>query len=83
VPTLAALLTNERPAQFYRGNITFDPVNVGFASTAAVTPFAAIYDTTRSGNSNVGHNTSEFLGPIDWARQPQQLHAILEYMKTL
>jgi mono/diheme cytochrome c family protein len=83
VPTLSALLTNERPAQFYRGNITFDTVNVGFVSSAAVTPFAAIYDTTRSGNSSSGHNTPEFLGPINWAKSPTQLHQILEYMKTL
>jgi mono/diheme cytochrome c family protein len=83
VPTLAALLTNKRPAQFYRGNITYDTVNVGFVSTAAVTPFAALYDTTLSGNSNGGHNTPEFLGPIDWAQQPEKLHAMLEYLKTL
>jgi len=83
VPTLAALLTNERPAQFYRGNIVFDTVNVGFVTSSAVTPFAAIYDTTRSGNANTGHNTSEFLGPINWAKSPTQLHQILEYMKTL
>jgi hypothetical protein len=83
VPTLSALLTGERPVQFYRGNITYDTVNVGFASTAAVTPFAAIFDTTRSGNSNTGHSSPEFLGPINWAREPAQLHAILEYMKTL
>ncbi len=83
VPTLAALLTKQRPASFYRGNITFDTVNVGFVSASAVTPFAALYDTTRSGNSNTGHDTAAFLGPIDWANQPGHLHDILEYMKTL
>ncbi len=83
VPTLAALLTNQRPAQFYRGNITFDTVNVGFTSASAVTPFAALYDTTRSGNSNTGHSSRAFLGPVDWASQPVLTHEILEYMKTL
>jgi mono/diheme cytochrome c family protein len=83
VPTLAALLTKQRPAQFYRGNIAYDTTNVGFVSNKAVTPYAALYDTTRSGNSNVGHDTPEFLGPIDWANSPVQLHQILEYMKTL
>jgi hypothetical protein len=83
VPTIAALLTRQRPAQFYRGNIVFDTTNVGFVSSEAVTPYAALFDTTRSGNSNVGHETAEFLGPIDWANQPDQLHDMLEYMKTL
>jgi hypothetical protein len=83
VPTLAALLTKRRPAQFYRGNIQLDTTNVGFVSDKAVTPYAAIFDTTRSGNSNVGHDTPEFLGSVDWANSPKELHAILEYMKTL
>jgi hypothetical protein len=83
VPTIAALLTNKRPTTFYRGNITLDPVNLGFVSNAAVTPFAAIFDTTKSGNSNAGHSTAEFNGPIDWANSPIQLKQIIEYMKTL
>jgi cytochrome c5 len=83
VPTLAALLTKQRPAQFYRGNIQFDEKNVGFVTASAVTPGAALYDTTRSGNSNRGHDTAEFLGDVDWANDPGKLHDILEYMKTL
>jgi hypothetical protein len=83
VPTLAALLTKQRPAQFYRGNIAYDTTNVGFVADKPVTPYAAPFDTTRSGNSNVGHDTPEFLGPIDWANSPGQLRDILEYMKTL
>jgi len=83
VPTLAALLTKRRPTQFYRGNIQYDTTNVGFVSDKAVTPYAAIYDTTRSGNSNVGHDTAEFLGDVDWANSPNELHAMLEYLKTL
>jgi RoxA-like, cytochrome c-like len=84
VPTLAALLVPSlRPAQFWRGNITYDETHVGFTSDKAVTPYAAIYDTTYSGNSNVGHDTPEFLGDIDWGNNPTALHSMLEYLKTL
>jgi hypothetical protein len=83
VPTLAALLTGERPAKFWRGNITYDETNVGFAWDRAVTPYAAVYDTSLSGNANVGHDTPEFLGDIDWKNRPGALHDMLEYLKTL
>jgi cytochrome c5 len=83
VPTLAALLTKDRPAQFYRGNITYDQQNVGFTWATATAPHAALYDTTRSGNSNVGHDTAEFLGDVDWKNQPGMLNDLLSYLKTL
>ena len=83
VPTLAALLTGERPAQFYRGNTTFDQVNVGFTWDRAVTAGASRYDTTRSGLSNVGHASARFNGPIVWKQNPDKLADLLEYMKTL
>jgi hypothetical protein len=84
VPTLAALLVpSKRPAQFWRGNITYDETNVGFTSDKAVTSYAAIYDTTYSGNSNVGHDTPAFLGNIDWGNDPVALYDMLEYLKTL
>src|SRR5207302_4411679 len=53
VPSLYALLTGKRPAQFYRGNIAYDERKVGFVSDQAVAG-AALYDTTRSGHSNSG-----------------------------
>jgi cytochrome c5 len=83
VPTLAALLTGERPATFWRGNVTYDEANVGFTWDRAVTPYAAPYDTTLSGNSNVGHDTAQFLGDVDWKNEPGKLHDMLEYLKTL
>src|SRR5262249_9535890 len=45
VPTLYALITGERPAQFYRGNLTYDQKKVGWVSETAG-PGAALYDTT-------------------------------------
>lgn len=81
VPTLAALLTGDRPAQFYRGNIAYDETNVGFADAPA--PGAVKYDTTRSGLGNRGHDTAEFLGDVDWKNEPRKLHDLLEYLKTL
>jgi hypothetical protein len=83
VPTLAALLTGDRPAQFYRGNVAYDEKNVGFVSTSAVSPHAAIYDTTKSGNSNVGHSSAAFTGGVNWKAHPGKLADLLEYMKTL
>jgi hypothetical protein len=83
VPTLAALLTGDRPAQFYRGNVTYDEKNVGFTSDTATSPYAAIYDTTKSGNSNVGHSSAAFTGGIDWKANPGKLADLLEYLKTL
>jgi mono/diheme cytochrome c family protein len=83
VPTLYALLTGDRPAQFYRGNITYDQTKVGFVADSAVTPGAAVFDTTRSGDSNVGHTGPKFLGGIDWKNNPGKTHDLLEYLKTL
>lgn len=81
VPTLRALLTKDRPNQFYRGNLNYDQKNVGF-SWNYPSPTAIIYDTTRSGNSNSGHDSIEFLGK-DWNQNPQDLEDLLEYLKTL
>jgi hypothetical protein len=83
VPTLSALLTGNRPAQFYRGNITYDEKNVGYTADKQTAPHAAIFDTTRSGNSNTGHMGAAFNGDIDWKNQPGKLADLLEYMKTL
>jgi mono/diheme cytochrome c family protein len=79
VPTLAALLTKQRPKTFFRGNPAYDPVNVGFVTSSG----SGLYDTTLSGNSNAGHDTADFLGNVDWQNQPKLLHDLLEYLKTL
>jgi hypothetical protein len=82
VLTLKALLTNQRPATFYRGNTTYDTHGVGFTWSSATSAGAVQYDTTRSGNSNVGHSSKDFLG-INWAQNDDALEALLEYLKTL
>ncbi|PCJ33084.1 MAG: hypothetical protein COA99_16080 [Moraxellaceae bacterium] len=83
VPTLRALLTGNRPETFYRGNITYDQKNVGFTWDEANSVHAVLYDTTIDGNSNVGHDSAEFTGGVDWSRSPVRLEALLEYLKTL
>jgi hypothetical protein len=82
VPTLSALLTGDRPATFYRGNITYDQVNVGYTWKTGG-PGAALYDTTRSGLSNAGHTGVRFLGDIDWKKNANKRADLLEYLKTL
>jgi mono/diheme cytochrome c family protein len=82
VPTLRALLTGDRPAKFYRGNIAYDQKNVGFkydVQTANTTE----YDTSLSGFSNAGHTGTAFLGDVDWKTETGKLDDLLEYMKTL
>ena len=54
---------------------------MGFVVTAG--PFTAAFDTTRSGNSNVGHNTPEFNGCVDWKHEPEKLNDLISYLKTL
>ncbi len=84
VPDLRSLLTNNRPATFYRGRFEYDETNVGFESDAPGDPsdLVFIYDTAKLGQSNKGHDTIEYLGQ-DWAKKPRELNALLEYMKTL
>jgi hypothetical protein len=81
VPSMYALLTGDRPTKFQRGNINYDQARMGFVETAG--PFTAEYDTTLSGNSNVGHNTPAFNGDVDWAHEPKKLNDLLSYLKTL
>jgi hypothetical protein len=81
VPSMYALLTGDRPVKFQRGNIAYDQERMGFVETAG--PFTAEYDTTRSGNSNVGHDTPAFNGYVDWKNEPQKLNDLLSYLKTL
>lgn len=83
VPTLAALLTGERPAQFYRGNMSYDETNVGFTWDRSETNYTMLYDTSLDGFDNSGHDTKEFNGNIDWAKNPKKLYYLLEYLKTL
>jgi hypothetical protein len=82
VPTLSALLTGDRPATFFRGNLSYDQINVGFTWDRPG-PGAALFDTTRASLSNAGHDTEEFLGDVDWANEPAKRADLIEYLKTL
>ena len=76
VPTLADLLKPpaERPATFFVGDCEIDPVNVG--CDASQRPGAFLFDTTKPGNHNTGHEHGTTLSPEDRA-------ALLEYLKSL
>ncbi len=82
VPNLLELLKpdSERMTTFVVGNTTYDPVNVGFVTTAC-TPGVDddCYDTTVTGNRNTGHSGDAYgtgLSDSDKA-------ALLEYLKSL
>lgn len=81
VPTLRALLTNQRPTKFYRGAITYDTKNVGFTWNQPIAG-SVLYNTQLDGNSNRGHDSTEYLG-LNWSRHPVELEELLEYLKTL
>ncbi len=79
VPTLRDLLTPaaQRPSTFYRGYDVYDPTNVGFiAEGPQAEKVGTLYDTTRKGNGNQGHEFG-----IDLPEEEKA--ALLEYMKTL
>jgi len=76
VPTLADLLkpAAQRPATFFVGDCEIDPVNVGCDTTQR--PGAFLFDTSKPGNHNTGHEHGTTLSPDDRA-------ALLEYLKSL
>lgn len=84
VPTLYDLLSPEadRPTTFLAGSTEFDPVKVGFLSSAddfseEERTSLFLFDTSRPGNANVGHTyPSEPLADED-------KYALIEYLKTL
>jgi len=85
VPTLYhVLMPKKRPATFIRGSLRYDQRKVGFVwnESAASDPYTHVFDTTRAGASNRGHDTAEFNG-INWSRYPDKRDALLEYLKTL
>ena len=82
VPNLRELLepAAARTKLFYRGNDVFDPQNVGFVSNIAELDghhFFA-FDTTQKGNSNSGHEGTEFGTNLP----AEEKRALLEYLKT-
>jgi hypothetical protein len=76
VPTLVELLKApaDRVARFYVGSREFDVQNVGVAATN--TTNATEFDTSLSGNSNVGHTYGTSLSDADKSN-------LLEYLKSL
>lgn len=81
VPTMTDLLNppQDRPQTFYRGNPLYDPDHLGFVADAPTSKTGDEYfkfDTTLSGNDNVGH-----LYGTDLPNNDKQ--ALIEYLKTL
>jgi hypothetical protein len=79
VPTLYHLLhADARPAKFFVGNREYDPVKVGYQSETAVgNRNTWVYDTTKPGNSNIGHSGAQFGTTL----AEDQKAALLEYLK--
>jgi hypothetical protein len=80
VPTIEHLLTGRRPAQFYRGNTAYDQRKMGFVYDDPTQ--GVLFDTTKDGLSNTGHDTRAYNGNIDW-RRGTHLKDLIEYLKTL
>ena len=83
VLTLAELINlKKRRDIFYRGGNTYDPADVGFGSPEQATERDYFrFDAAVRGNSNQGHDY-----PWAWddpRRNPDDLVALLEYLKTL
>ncbi|KAA0593466.1 hypothetical protein J2848_000715 [Azospirillum lipoferum] len=76
VPNLYEMLlpVSQRSATFRMGSTAIDPVKVGVDSSAAGATF--VYDTTKPGNHNTGH---EFGASLTDTQRWQ----LLEYLKTL
>lgn len=86
VPNLYALLSpqSERPDKFWTGSKEFDPVKVGHET--AEFRGAYLYDTTKPGNSNHGHEFKDAPmgnGVVGPALSSDDRYAIIEYLKSL
>jgi hypothetical protein len=90
VPNLYALLSPvaERPKQFYMGNREYDPVNVGYESTQALSG-TFLFDTSIRGNRNTGHEFDDQPkdgpprpGVIGRRLNPDERRALIEFIKT-
>jgi mono/diheme cytochrome c family protein len=81
VPTLYDLLhPDRRPSKFATGDREFDPVKIGYQNDVTATgPNIWIYDTSLSGNSNIGHSGEAFGTTLP----EDQKVALLEYLKKL
>jgi hypothetical protein len=77
VPDMVELLKPpaERPTKFYVGNWEFDPERLGF-DWQSPSPNTFEFDTSKTGNSNSGHDYGTGL-------DDQDRLALIEYLKTL
>ncbi len=82
VPNLRELLepAANRTKVFYRGNDVFDPKNVGFVSNVTEQDGRKffIYDTSKHGNGNGGHEGHTYGTDL----RPEEKQALIEYLKT-
>jgi len=86
VPNLYLHLSprSDRPSTFWVGSKRFDPVKVGY-DTAEMSG-ATLFDTSKPGNSNSGHEFKDgpigngVIGPL---LSPDDRMAIIEYLKSL
>jgi hypothetical protein len=85
VPNLYELLSpvEERSKTFYRGNLEFDPVKVGYEIGEFEGGFK--FDTSSRGNSNAGHefNDGAGKGVIGRKLTENERWQIIEYLKVL
>jgi mono/diheme cytochrome c family protein len=99
VPTIYALLSpaKERPARFYVGTREYDRMNMGYVTAPPSSTSGGFwYDTSLSGNHNIGHEfrkgyvkfddskppeTQYQNGVIGPELTPEQRYAIIEYLK--
>jgi mono/diheme cytochrome c family protein len=75
---------SERPDKFWLGRRQFDPVKVGYDTAELKGGY--LYDTSRAGNSNSGHEFKDGprgKGVIGPALSPDDRWAIIEYLKSL
>ena len=80
VPTLYHLLHPEqRPAKFGLGNREFDSEKIGYQSGVQEQGTGWVFDTSKPGNSNIGHQGDAFGTTLP----EDQKAALLEYLKTL
>jgi cytochrome c5 len=81
VPTLYDLLhPEERPVRFLVGGREYDPVKLGFQSESANTTATVnvwAFDTSKPGNSNIGHTGDQFGTTLPESDKA----ALLEYLK--
>jgi mono/diheme cytochrome c family protein len=75
---------SERVNKFWLGSRQFDPVKVGYDTAELTGGF--LYETSRAGNSNLGHEFKDGQrgkGVIGPALSPDERWAIIEYLKSL